>query len=120
VYLTELQPNANAVAAANNAPAPPQASGAGRGRGARDPNASPTGASSQIEGFSLTDPKDFDFRIENAKTGAGIHVTADRPLWRINFWSTRATVCPEAYVEVKAEPGKETSWRLTYDFYSLK
>ena len=53
------------------------------------------------------------------KTGAGVRITGDRPLWRINFWSIPTTVCPEAYVEVKAEPGKETSWRLTYDFYSL-
>lgn len=118
VYLTELQPNANAVAAAGGGPAPAPAP-RGAGRGPADPNAAPTGASSVIEGFSLTDPKDFDFRIENRKSGAGIHVTADRPLWRINFWSTRTTVCPEAYVEVKAEPGKEMTWRLTYDFYSL-
>jgi hypothetical protein len=115
VYLTELQPNANALAAAGGAPAPAR----GPGRGAGADNAAPTGASSVIEGFSLTDPKDFDFRIENRKSGAGIRVTADRPLWRINFWSTRTTVCPEAYVEVKADPGKETSWRLTHDFYSL-
>ena len=124
VYLKELQLNANALAAANGAPAPAPAPGggrgAGRGRGPADPNAPPTGASSVMEGFSLTDPKDFDFRIENHKTGAGIRVTANKPLWKINFWSTRATVCPEAYVEVKADPGKETSWRLTYDFYSLQ
>ena len=71
-----------------------------------------------IEGFS-TDPKDFDIRIENKKTGAGVRITGDRPLWRINFWSIRTTVCPEAYVEVNADPGKEASWRLTYDFYAF-
>jgi hypothetical protein len=119
VYLTELQPNANALAPAGGAPAPARGGGRGAGAGAGGDNAAPTGASSLIEGFSLTDPKDFDIRIENRKSGAGIRVTADRPLWRINFWSTRTTVCPEAYVEVKADPGKETSWRLTYDFYSL-
>jgi hypothetical protein len=69
-----------------------------------------------VEGFRA-DPKDFNIAIENHKTGAGVRLTGDQPLWRINFWSIRNTVCPEAYVEVKADPGKETSWRLTYDFY---
>jgi hypothetical protein len=105
VYLQELQMNANALAAAGVAP------------GAAPPG--PTGASSNISGFSLTDAKDFDIRVENKKTGAGVRFTSDKPLWKINFWSVRSTVCPEAYVEVKAEPGKETKWRLTYDFYSL-
>ncbi len=141
VYLLELQTNPNqggaaaapAVAAAGGgrgagapgaapavaAPGGAQANGGGRAAGAPAAAGPPTGASSVITGFSLTDPKDFDIRVENKKTGAGIRITGDHPLWRINFWSTRATVCPEAYVEVKADPGKETSWRLTYDFYSL-
>lgn len=119
VYLKELQENANANATPPAAPAPPPADavaganpGRGPGRGGRQ------AASTPIEGFS-TDPKDFDIRIENHKTGAGVRITGDHPLWRINFWSVRTTVCPEAYVEVKAEPGKETTWRLTYDFYAL-
>ena len=59
VYLTELQPNANAVAAAGGAAAPAPARGAGRGAGAA--NAAPTGASSLIEGFSLTRSEGFRF-----------------------------------------------------------
>lgn len=102
VYLKTLEDTTNA----NGTP------GGGPGRGERQ------AASTLIEGFG-TDPKDFDIRVEDHKTGAGVRITGDRPLWRINFWSVRTTVCPEAYVEVKADPGKETSWRLTYDFYSL-
>jgi hypothetical protein len=110
VYLKTLQENA----IANGAPAPaPGAAPGGPGRGGR------RAASTLVEGFSMTDPKDFDIRVENHKTGAGVRITGDHPLWRINFWSIRTTVCPEAYVEVKADPGKEMSWRLTYDFYSL-
>jgi hypothetical protein len=75
-------------------------------------------ASSPIEGFS-SDAKDFDIRVENRKSGAAVRITADRPLSRINFWSIRTTVCPEAYVAMKIEPGQEFSWRLTYDFYTL-
>jgi len=126
VYLQELQPNANANAAPAGAAVASAASGgtpigpAARGAG---PDGAPrrgnTGASTPVEGFSTTDPKDFDIRVENHKTGAGVRITGDRPLSRINFWSVRTTVCPEAYVEVKADPGEETTWRLTYDFYSL-
>jgi hypothetical protein len=118
VYLKTLQENANANGAPGGAPpaaapaAPAAGPGGGPGRGGRQ------AASTLIEGFG-PDPKDFDIRIENQKTGAGVRIRGDRPLWRINFWSVRTTVCPEAYVEVKTDPGKEAAWRLTYDFYTL-
>jgi len=38
-------------------------------------------------------------------------------LSKIDFWSIRTTVCPEAYIEMKIEPGQESHWRLAYDFY---
>jgi hypothetical protein len=72
-----------------------------------------------MEGFSTTDPTDFNVAIENHRTGAGVRLTGDEPLWRINFWSIRTTVRPEACVEFKADPGQKACWRLTYDFYSL-
>lgn len=71
---------------------------------------------SELTGYGPTD-KDFDFRIENKKTGAGVRLTGNHPLSKIDFWSPRTTVCPEAYIELKVEPGKETKWALTYDFY---
>jgi len=107
VYLKTLPENAS-ESAAGAAPAGGGAPGRGGGRA----------ASTLVEGFG-TDPKDFDIRIENHKTGAGVRIRGDHALWRINFWSVRTTVCPEAYVEVKADPGKEMSWKLTYDFYTL-
>ena len=134
VYLAELQENPARVDLPAAAPAPP----ARRPRGAlaltppADPAPAPaTGAaapaaprrqtaSTPVEGFSTTDAKDFDIAIENRKTGAGVRLSGDRPLSRINFWSVRTTVCPEAYVEVKADPGAETRWKLTYDFYDLR
>jgi hypothetical protein len=118
VYLKTLQENApatgsgtRAAGGAASATALGGARGGGPGKGGRQ------AASTLIEGFSA-DPKDFDIRVENHKTGAGVRMIGDHPLWRINFWSVRTTVCPEAYVEVKADPGKEMSWRLTYDFYT--
>ena len=64
-------------------------------------------------------PKDFDIHVENKKVGAGVRVVGDKPLSKVVFWSIRNTLCPEAYIEMKVEPGHEFNWKLTYDFYTL-
>jgi hypothetical protein len=118
VYLKELPENQAGGGAPTGASA-----AAGSGAAGVAPGGAPARgggqASTQIEGFSTTDPKDFDIAIENHKTGAGVRILGNRPLWRINFWSVKTTVCPEAYVEVKEEPGRTFRWKLTYDFYDL-
>ena len=138
VYLAELQENPPRADAPASAPAAVPGPRAARPRGAlamapptadvtpatpapgtAAPAARRQTASTPVEGFSTTDPRDFDIRVENHKSGAGVRIRGDRPLSRINFWSVRTTVCPEAYVDVKAEPGQEARWTLTYDFYSL-
>jgi hypothetical protein len=70
----------------------------------------------EVEGFGAT-ASDYDFRMENRKTGAGVRITGDRPLAKLLFWSANLTVCPEPYIDASVEPGKETSWRITYQFY---
>jgi hypothetical protein len=107
VYLRELE---DVVGPDGTPGAIPAAPGRGGPPGAT--------ATTPVEGFSQ-DPKDLDFAIENHKTGAGVRITGDRPLSHFNFWSIRKTIGAEPYIEVKADPGKETSWRLTYDFYSV-
>jgi hypothetical protein len=72
----------------------------------------------ELTGFGPT-PKDFDIRVENRKTGAGVRLTGDRPLSRIVFWSIRTVLSPEPYIEMKVAPQREVTWRLTYDFYEL-
>jgi len=74
-------------------------------------------ASSMIQGFGAT-AADYDFRVENRKSGAGVHITGDRPLSRMMLWSIRTTVCPEAYIDFHIEPGQEFRWNITYEFYS--
>lgn len=70
----------------------------------------------EVEGFSAT-AKDYDFRIEHRRSGAGVRITGDRPLSKLLFWSAGLTVCPEPYIDASVEPGKESSWRITYQFY---
>ena len=70
----------------------------------------------ELSGFGAT-ARDYDFRVENRKTGAGVHVTGDRPLAKLLFWSAWKTVCPEPYIDMRVEPGKQFSWRISYAFY---
>jgi hypothetical protein len=73
---------------------------------------------SEINGFGETS-KDYDMRIENRKSGAGVRITGDRPIEKINFWSIRTVACPEPYVHMNIEPGREFKWRIGYEFYTL-
>ena len=72
----------------------------------------------QLKGFSAS-ATDYDIRVENRKTGAGVRVTSDRPLSDMVFWTSPRTTCPEAYIHVHAERGRPMDWKTTYDFYSL-
>jgi hypothetical protein len=70
-----------------------------------------------VGGFS-GDSKDYDIRVENRKTGAGVRITADRPLARLMVWAIRPTRCPEPFINVRVEPGAEFTWRISYEFYA--
>ncbi len=72
----------------------------------------------ELEGFGPSS-RDYDIRVENRKTGAGVRQTSNRPISRFNFWSIRTTVCPEAYIDMKIQPGEEFTWRIAYEFYTV-
>ena len=76
------------------------------------------GVFSELEGTG-TGVKDYDFRIENVKTGAGVRFTSDYPLQRVNFWAISTVAVAEPYIELKIDPGKELHWTITYDFYTM-
>jgi hypothetical protein len=71
-----------------------------------------------IAGFG-SDPKDYDIRIESHQAGAGLHVTADRPLSRAALWTIRAPLAVEPFIHMNIEPGAEFTWRINYHFYTL-
>ena len=70
----------------------------------------------ELDGFGPT-AADYDIRVENRRTRAGVRITADRPITKFVFWSAPATVCPEPYIDASVAPGEESSWRITYQFY---
>lgn len=61
----------------------------------------------------------YDFRLEQAASGVGVRMRADRPLTKLVFWSASTTACPEPYIDASAAPGATSTWTLTYDFYEL-
>jgi hypothetical protein len=73
----------------------------------------------RLTGFGQS-AKDYDIRIENKTTNAGVRTFCDRPLAKMVFWSCPTTFCPEPYILIKAEPGRDFSWNIQYDFYKLQ
>ncbi len=67
-----------------------------------------------MQGFGPT-AKDYDFRIENRKSGAAVRITGDRPLVKLIFWCIRTVACPEPYIDMDIPPGKEFKWHMAYD-----
>ncbi len=70
----------------------------------------------ELDGFG-TSASAYGFEMENRATGAGVRVTGDRPLSRLIFWAAHRTACPEPYIDASVEPGRTTSWTITYAFY---
>ena len=69
-----------------------------------------------LVGFGAT-PKDYDIRVENRGTRAGVRVTSDRPMSKLHLWSIRSNVSPEPFIDFRIEPGRTATWRITYEFY---
>lgn len=72
----------------------------------------------ELEGFG-TSARDYDIRIENRKTGAGVRIRGNQPLEKVVYWSIRPTLCPEPWIKMRVEPGRERKWKIDYRFYTL-
>ena len=70
---------------------------------------------SGIEGFGAG-ANDYSVEVQNHKTGAKVKITGDRPLSRVNYWSIQTTLCPEPFISLHIEPGKEENWTYRYEF----
>jgi len=70
-----------------------------------------------LGGFNDT-PGDFGARIVNLKTGAGVQISGDHPLYRVVFWSIRTVLSPELYVRLHAAPGQTVTWTDAYRFFT--
>lgn len=71
------------------------------------------------KGLSGESVGDYDFRIENSKTGAAVRITSDRPMSNFMYWSVPTTLSPEPFIKIKALPGKKFKWDIKYQFYQI-
>lgn len=72
----------------------------------------------EFKGFGNT-AKDYEIRVENQKSGAGVEIRGDRPLVNLGVWAVRTVVAPEPFIEMNIPSGKEFTWTYTYRFYSV-
>lgn len=72
----------------------------------------------KLSGFGPSSD-DYDIRVENTNTGAGVRITSDRPLSNVVFWSAVKTLSPEPYIEVNVKSTESFSWTITYEFYTF-
>ena len=69
-----------------------------------------------ITGFSDR-PEDYNIKITNNKTGAGVRIVGDKPITNIVFWASPKAVCPEPYIDINVEPGQDFTWKYTYEIF---
>jgi hypothetical protein len=68
-----------------------------------------------LVGFDST-AKTNGFSMLHAKSKVRVDVTGDKPLKQFNLWGMKTTICPEPFIELKIEPGKQESWTWKYVF----
>ncbi|MFC1761521.1 hypothetical protein ACFL6U_05560 [Planctomycetota bacterium] len=69
-----------------------------------------------LEGFS-NKIEDNQFTIQNRTSGAGVTVTVDKPVTKLEFWSNGRVICPENTIQLRAEPGQEELWTADYSLF---
>lgn len=67
-----------------------------------------------------TAANDYDIRVENHGSGAGVEITGDQPLSKLAFWAIRTVVAPEPFVHMTIASGQEHHWTYTYRFFTVK
>jgi hypothetical protein len=71
----------------------------------------------QLKGYGPSS-SDNDIRVENQKTGAGVHITGSQPLFKLLFWSVSTVLAPEPYLHFDIQPGQTAKYEIRYEFYT--
>jgi hypothetical protein len=71
--------------------------------------------STRLTGYG-TSASDYDFRISDAASGAGLRITGDQPLDRALLWSIRPVMAIEPFVKMTIAPGQTFHWSYRYEF----
>ena len=73
---------------------------------------------SNLKGYGPT-ADDYNIRIENINSSAGVLIMGDQPLLKMIYWASYTTACPEPYIQVNVASGKKFTWNIAYEFYTL-
>ncbi len=68
-----------------------------------------------ISGFG-DNARDYDIKVENTKTGAGMRVTGDQKLVKMYLWSIRTVMAVEPHIGIELAPGETKRWTYTYTY----
>lgn len=71
----------------------------------------------ELKGYSYY-LEDHVIEVENKKSGAGVRISIDEPVYRMVFWACETTYCPENYVYISAEPGQIRTWVSDYTLFT--
>ena len=69
-----------------------------------------------VLGFGSS-PSDYDIRIENQQAGAGLRMTADRPLSHLAVWAIRTVLSVEPFIELNIAQSTSADWSYHYTYY---
>jgi hypothetical protein len=69
-----------------------------------------------ITGFGAGGKQDYDFRVTDTSTGAGVRVQGDQPLTRINIFSIDKVEAVEPYIAIDLAPGAQKRWTYRYTY----
>ncbi len=71
----------------------------------------------ELTGFD-EDVEDHQATVINRKTGAGINLAVDQPIYRMAFWTCHTTLCPENFIWIHVEPGETMEWNSAYTVFT--
>jgi len=70
----------------------------------------------ELNGYSDS-IKDHHVEVVNKKSGAGVRFSVDKPLYRMVFWACNTTYCPENFIYISVDPGKNEKWVSDYTLF---
>jgi hypothetical protein len=59
---------------------------------------------------------DYDIKIADQTTGAGVRIKGDQPITKINIFSIETVQAVEPYIAIDLPPGAEKRWSYTYTY----
>ncbi len=69
-----------------------------------------------LEGYG-GEVADHQVEVVNQESGAGVSFSIDKPLQRMVFWACETTYCPENFIYISVDPGKNEKWVSDYTLF---